>query len=62
MYDFKKKGKVLVWSEYFNQYGIYQCSIVYRLEIWQNNLNIPEAYSEPGQTSKKECFAKIVNG
>ena len=32
------------------------------LEQWQNNLNNPEGYSELGQTSKIECFAKIVSG
>ena len=32
------------------------------LELWQKNVNNPEAYSEPSQTSKMECFVKIVNG
>ena len=32
------------------------------LEPQQNNLSNPEAYSEPCQTSKMGCFAKIVNG
>ena len=31
------------------------------LELWQNNFNDPEAYLEPGETSKLESFAKIVN-
>ena len=29
---------------------------------WQNNLSDPEAYPEPRQTSKMDCFAKLVNG
>ena len=28
----------------------------------QNNLSDPEAYPEPCQTSKIDCFVKIVNG
>ena len=32
------------------------------LEPAQNNLSNPEVYSEPCQTSKMDCFAKIVNG
>ena len=32
------------------------------LNLHQNSLSNPEAYSEPCQTSKMECFAKIVNG
>ena len=39
-----------------------KCSHVSLSELWQNNINNPEAYSEPGQTSKIECFGKIVNG
>ena len=31
------------------------------LESRQKNLGNPEAHSEPCQTSKMECFAKIVN-
>ena len=34
----------------------------YPLEPLQNNLSNPEAYSEPCQISKIECFAKVVNG
>ena len=30
------------------------------LELSQNNINNPEAYSKPGQTSKTKCFAKIT--
>ena len=52
----------LVRSEYDNQFGIYQPSRVSLLEPRQNNLNNPEALSEPCQTSKMECFPKIVKG
>ena len=31
------------------------------LELRRNNFSNPEAYSEPCQTSKMECFTKIVN-
>ena len=33
-------------------------SHVLLLELWQNNFNDPEAYLEPGETSKLESFAK----
>ena len=36
-------------------------SCVFLLEPWQNNLSNSDAYSEPSQTSKMECFDKIVN-
>ena len=49
----QNKGKIL--SEYYNQLDI---SL---LEPAQNNLSNPEAYLEPCQTSKMDCFAKIVN-
>ena len=58
----QNKGKFLFWREYYNQFGIYQPSYVSLLEPWQSNLSNPEAYSKPCQTSKMECFAKIVNG
>ena len=32
------------------------------LKLQQNNLSDPEAYPEPCQTSKMDCFVKIVNG
>ena len=32
------------------------------LRTMKNNLNNSEAYSEPGQTSKMDYFAKIANG
>ena len=54
-----EKGKILVWSEYYNQFGIYQLSCVFLSEPWQNNLSNPEAYSELCQTSQMECFAKL---
>ena len=56
------KGKFFVWSEYYNQFGIYQPSRVSLLKPWKNNLSDPEAYPEPCQTSKMDCFVKIVNG
>ena len=57
----QNKGKFLVWSEYYNQFGMYP---VYPriLEPRQVNLSNPEAYSEPCQTSKMEFLAKLVNG
>ena len=58
----QNKGKFLVWSEYYNQFGIYQPSRVSLLKPWKNNLSDPEAYPEPCQTSKMDCFVKIVNG
>ena len=63
----QNKRKFLVWSEYYSQFGIYQHSHipVYLsfLEPQQNNcFSNPEAYSEPCQTPKMECIAKIVNG
>ena len=61
MYDFRIRGKLLVWSEYYNQFGIYKCSHVSLFEPQQNKLSNTEAYSEPRQTSKMESFAKIVN-
>ena len=48
----QNKGKFLVWSEYYNQFGIYQPSRISLLEPRQNNLSNPEAYSEPCQASK----------
>ena len=54
----QNKGKSLVWSEYYNQFGIYQPSRVSLIEPRQSNLSNPEAYSELCQTSKMECFAK----
>ena len=56
------KAKFLVWREYNNQFGIYQTSWVSLLEPWQSNLHNLEAYSEPCQIFKMECFVKIVNG
>ena len=58
----QNKGKFLVWSEYYNQFGIYQASHVSLLELQHNNLSNAEAYLEPCLTFKMECFAKIVNG
>ena len=58
----QNKEKFFVWSEYYNQFDIYQTSCVPLLKPWQNNLSDPEAYPEPCQTSKMDCFVKIVNG
>ena len=44
-----------------SQFGIYQPSRLSVLKPRQNNLSDPEAYSEPCQTSKMDCFVKIVN-
>ena len=46
----------------FNQFGMYQPSRVSLLKPQQNNLSDPEAYPEPCQTSKMDCFLEIVNG
>ena len=62
LYDFRDKGEILIWREYYNGFGIYQCSRVSLLDPQQNNLSNLQAYSEPCQTSKMECFAEIVNG
>ena len=43
-----------------SQFGRYQPSSVTLLKPRQNNLSDPEAYSEPCQTSKMDCFVKIV--
>ena len=48
----QNKEKFLVWSEYYNQFGIYQPFRVFLLEPRQSNLSNPEAYSGPCQTSK----------
>ena len=50
----KNKGKFLIWSEYYNQFGIYQPSHVSLSEPQQTNLSNSEAYPEPCQTSKME--------
>ena len=39
-----------------------KCFHLSLLELWKNNLNNSEAYSEPDQTSKMDYFAKIANG
>ena len=53
--------KFLVLSEYYNQFSIYQPFPESFLEPRQSNLNKPEVFSEPCQTSKMECFVKIFN-
>ena len=54
----QNKQKFLVWSVFFDQFGIYQPSHVSLLEPMQSNLSNSEAYSEPCQTSKMEYFVK----
>ena len=43
----QNKGKFLVWSEYYNHFGICQPSRVSLLEPGKSNLSNLEAYSEP---------------
>ena len=62
LYDFRDKGEILIWREPYDRFGIYHHCRVSLLELWQNYLSNPEAYSEPCQTSKMKCFAEIVNG
>ena len=54
----QNKQKFLVWSVFYDQFGIYQPSHVSLLEPMQSNLSNSEAYSEPCQTSKMEYFVK----
>ena len=54
-------GKILIWREYYNEFGIYQRFHVSLLERRQKNLSNPEAYSKPCQASEIKCCAKIVN-
>ena len=56
----QNKEKVLVWSEYYNQFDIYQLSCVSLLEP-QNNLSNLEAGRTLSST-KIEWFVKTVNG
>ena len=42
---FQNKGKLLVWSKCYNQFGIYPPSCVSPLEPQQSNLSNPKAYS-----------------
>ena len=58
MYDFRIRGKILIWSEYYDQFGIYQHSRLSLSESQQNNFCNPEAYSETCQTSKIKFFAQ----
>ena len=60
MYDFRIRGKFLVWSKQCKRLAYINIP-VYHLEPRQSNLSNPEAYSEHCQTSEMECFAKIVN-
>ena len=59
LYDFRimeKFGMNTIISLIYSKH-----SRVSLLEPGQNNLSNPEAYSKPCQTSKMQCFAKIVN-
>ena len=63
MYDIRIREKPLFGVNiYYNQFGIYQPSRVPLLKPWQNNLTDPEAHQQPCQTSKMDCFAKLING
>ena len=61
MYEFRIRWKLLVWDEYYNEFGIYQTFQYIPLRTTKNNLSNPEECSEPCQTSKMESFAKMVN-
>ena len=54
----QNNGKFVFSSEYYNHTIP---SPTYFLEPRQSNLSNPDAYSAPYQTSKMECFAKVVN-
>ena len=60
LYDFRIREKF--WVNTIISLICSKYSRVSLLEPGQNNLSNPEAYSEPCQTSKMDCFAKIVNG
>ena len=49
------------WVNIFISMAYIKRSHVSLLDLWQNNLNNPRAYSEPGQTPKMEYFVKIAN-
>ena len=51
--------KFFVWSEYFDQFGIYEPSCVSLLETRQSNVSNPEACSDSCQTSEMEYLVKI---
>ena len=55
------KEKIIIWSEYYNQFDIYQPSSLSLLKPGQNNLSNQEKYSGPCQPSKMKCLAKKVN-
>ena len=59
LYDFRIRGEFWVNTIISLIYSKY--SSVSLLESGQNNLGNLEAYSELCQTSKMECFQKIVN-
>ena len=61
MYDFRIRKKIYFGVNAINHFGIYQPFHVSLLEPRQNNLSKDEAYLEPCQTSKMECFGKIFN-
>ena len=57
----QNKGEILIWRENYNHFAKYQCSHAFPLEPQQNNFSNSQAYSEPCQTSKMECFEEVVN-
>ena len=59
LYDFRIRGEFWVNTIISLIYSKY--SSVSLLESGQNNLGNLEAYSELCQTSKMECFQKVVN-
>ena len=63
MHYFRIRGKFLIWSEYYNQSGIYQTFLCISPRTTATEiLSNPEAYSEPCQTSKIGCFTKTIKG
>ena len=61
MYDFWTRWKFKFGVNNIISLAYIKYSTVSLFEPRQNNLINPEAYSEPGQTSKMECFTKIIN-
>ena len=63
MYDIRiRKNSLFGVNTIISLAYIYQPSCVSLLKPRQSNLSDPEAYPEPYQTSKMDCFVKIVNG
>ena len=55
------KEKIFVWSEYSDQFGIYQPCCLSLVKPRQSNFSDPEAYPEPCQTSKMDCFVLLTS-